>query len=109
LLAVSWLSTPLDAQAPATRKPAPQTRKPQPPAPKPAAKPAEPAKPPAPPPPQDVRFKTNYTTGDQKTESVTFVKGERERFEFQDMVLLRQHDQKRVIQISRAANTTSSA
>ena len=69
------------------------------------AKPAEPVQPPAPPPPQDVRFKTTYTTGDQKTDSLTFVKGERERFEFQDMVLLKQHDQKRVVQISRAANT----
>jgi hypothetical protein len=56
-------------------------------------------------PPEDVRYRTSYITGDQKTESVTFVKGARERFEFQDMVVLRQHDQKRVIQISRAANT----
>ncbi len=112
ILVFGWASTPLDAQAPApapaTRKPAPQTRPraPQPPAaPKPAAKPAEPAPPAAPPPPEDVRFKTSYTTGDQKTETTTFVKGPRERFEFQDMVLLKQHDQKRIVQISRAANT----
>jgi hypothetical protein len=76
------------------------------PAPKPAtAAPAAPAKPPAPPPPEDVRFKSTYTTGEMKTESVTYIKGERERFEFQDMVLLKQHDQKRTIQISKAANT----
>jgi hypothetical protein len=55
--------------------------------------------------PEDVRFKTVYETGDQRTEAVTFIKGPRERYEFQDMVLLKQHDQKRTIQISRAANT----
>jgi hypothetical protein len=89
------------AQAP--RRPAPPRRPAAPPPAAPAAaKAPEPVQPPA---PQDVRFKTTYTTGDQKTETVTFVKGERERFEFQDMVLLKQHDQKRVVQISRAANT----
>ena len=80
-------------------KPAPSTAKPA------TAKPPEPVKPPAPPPPQDVRFRSTYTTGDMKTESVTYIKGERERFEFQDMVLLKQRDQKRTIQISKAANT----
>ena len=85
-------------------KPAPKTAPPA--TAKPAtAKPPEPAKPPAPPPPQDVRFKSIYTTGEMKTESVTYIKGERERFEFQDMVLLKQRDQKRTIQISKAANT----
>jgi hypothetical protein len=90
-------------QQPAATRQAPAGR----PAPKQAVPAPQPAGPPlpAPPAPQDVRFKTSYTAGDQRTESVTFVKGERERFEFQDMVLLRQHDQKRVIQISRAANT----
>jgi hypothetical protein len=112
LTAMSW-AAPLQAQTPAkpgakpgAKPPAPARRPaPKPAAPATAAKPAEPARPPAPSPPQDVRFKTSYVTGDQKTETVTFVKGERERFEFQDMVLLKQHDQKRVIQISRAANT----
>jgi hypothetical protein len=104
-----WL-TPLPgaAQAPATKKPAPaQPARPRTaaPAPKPAAPPPATAKPPAPPPPQDVRFKSTYTTGEMKTESVTYIKGERERFEFQDMVLLKQRDQKRTIQISKAANT----
>jgi hypothetical protein len=91
------------AQAPAPRRPAaprPSTAKPAPPV---AVKPVE--APPPPPAPQDVRFKTIYTAADQKTETVTFAKGERERFEFQDMVLLKQYDQKRVIQISRSANT----
>ena len=67
--------------------------------------PPEPLPAPAPPPAQDVRFKSTYTTGDTKTEGVTYIKGDRERFEFQDMVLIKQHDQKRTIQISRAANT----
>ena len=80
---------------PSTAKPAPSTAKPV----------AEPAKPPAPPPPQDVRFKSTYKTGELKTESVTYLKGERERFEFQDMILLKQRDQKRTIQISKTANT----
>ena len=97
-----------------TAKPPASTQKPAPRAP---AKPAAPttakpvatapvtAKPPAPPPPEDLHFKTVYTNGDQKTETVTYIKGDRERFEFQDMVLLKQHDQKRTIQIMKTANT----
>jgi hypothetical protein len=103
-MAATLLAVPVQAQTP-QRPRRPATQKPAAPAPPAAQKPAEPARPPAPPPPQDVRFKTSYTTGDQKTETTTFVKGERERFEFQDMVLLKQHDQKRIVQISRAANT----
>jgi hypothetical protein len=94
------------APRPSTAKPStakPSTAKPAQPTAKPAA--PEPAKPPAPPPPQDVRFKSTYTNGDMKTESVTFIKGARERYEFQDMVLLKQPDQKRTIQISKSANT----
>jgi len=91
---------------PATQQPkAPQPKAPTQKPPAATAKPAEPARPPAPPPPQDVRFKTSYSTGEMKTETATFIKGERERFEFGDMVLLKQHDQKRTIQISKAANT----
>src|SRR5262245_50239586 len=91
---------------PSTAKPStakPSTAKPA----QPTAKPAAPeqAKAPAPPPPQDVRFKSTYTNGDMKTESVTYIKGARERYEFQDMVLLKQPDQKRTIQISKTANT----
>src|SRR5688572_25285639 len=89
-------------------KPAPSTAKPstaKPSTAKPAAPTAKPAPEPAPPPPQDVRFKSVYTNGDMKTESVTYIKGERERYEFQDMVLLKQPDQKRTIQISKTANT----
>ena len=90
---------------PATAKPS--TAKPSTAKPAPTAKPAapEPVKAPAPPPPQDVRFKSVYTNGEMKTESVTYIKGARERFEFQDMVLLKQPDQKRTIQISKSANT----
>jgi hypothetical protein len=50
-------------------------------------------------------MKTVYTTGEQKTESVTYRKGERERFEFGDIVLLKQHDLKRTVQIMKAANS----
>lgn len=54
------------------------------PAPAPAAAAAKPAAPAPPPKPvaQDLRMKTVYTAGEQKTESVTYRKGERERFEF---------------------------
>ena len=91
---------------PSTAKPStakPSTAKPA----QPTAKPAAPetVKAPAPPPPQDVRFKSTYTNGDMKTESVTYIKGARERYEFQDMVLLKQPDQKRTVQISKSANT----
>lgn len=107
--AICWLSPALlvaqTPQKPAAQKPRAAQQKPQKPAPAPAAKPAESAKPPAPPLPQDVRFKTAYTTEGMKTETVSYIKGQRERFEFQDMVLLKQHDQKRTIQISLAANT----
>lgn len=50
-------------------------------------------------------MKTVYTAGAQKTESVTYRKGERERFEFGDVVLLKQHDLKRTVQIMKAANS----
>jgi hypothetical protein len=92
---------PASTQKPAPRAPA----KPAPTAKPTTAAPAATAKPPAPPPPEDLHFKTVYTNGDQKTETVTYIKGDRERFEFQDMVLLKQHDQKRTIQIMKTANT----
>src|SRR5262245_11541694 len=102
LAADVWAQT-ATPQRPRQTKPQPArpaTAQPTPP----ATTPAEPIKPPAPP-PEDVRFKSVYTTGGHRTETVTFIKGQRERFEFQDMVLLKQHDQKRIVQISRAANT----
>lgn len=90
-----------------TAKPPVQTAKPpQKPAPAPATKPApEPPKPVAAPAPQDLRYASTYTAEGLKTESVTYIKGQRERFEFQDIVLLKQPDQKRTIQIMKAANT----
>jgi len=112
---VALFASPLDAQtatqrpgargqtpprAPAPRQPATPQRPPA----QPAAKPAEPPPPPRPV-AQDLRMKTVYTTGDQKTESVTYRKGERERFEFGDVVLLKQHDLKRTVQIMKAANS----
>src|SRR6187401_3446292 len=87
-----------------TQKPPVQAKPPQKPAP-PPAKPAEPAKAPAAPVPQDLKYGAIYTAEDLKTSSFTFVKGQRERFEFQDIVLLKQHDLKRTIQIMKAANT----
>lgn len=106
--------SPLHAQAAA--KPRAQTRTPppsaaRPPARTPAPAPVPAAAPPAEPAPlpkavaQDLRMKTVYTAGDQKTESVTYRKGERERFEFGEVVLLKQHDLKRTVQIMRAANS----
>src|SRR5688572_23487747 len=99
--------TPQPARRPAPQRPAaPAPAKPSAPATA-TQKPAPPA-PPAPPPApvaQDLRFRTVYTTGDQKTESVTFQKGVRQRFEFADMLLLKQNDLKRTVQISRAANS----
>src|SRR5262245_41238343 len=113
-LALSFSVVPAGAQTqtqkpparPSTAKPStakPSTAKPA----QPTAKPAvpEPVKAPEPPPPQDVRFTSIYKNGDMKTESVTYLKGARERYEFQDMVLLKQPDQKRTIQISKTANT----
>src|ERR1041385_115819 len=110
---------PLAAQTapkPAPKPAAPQTKTPpktparppaRPSAPAAAAPAAKPAEPPAPPKPvaQDLHMKTVYTTGPQKTESVLYRKGEHERFEFGEVVLLRQHDLKRTVQIMKAANT----
>ena len=87
-------------RTPAPRQPAAPQRPPA----QPAAKPAEPPPPPKPV-AQDLHMKTVYTTGDQKTESITYRKGERERFEFGDVVLLKQHDLKRTVQIMKAANS----
>ena len=100
LLALLFSSTLAFAQG--GKKPAPPTKKP--PAPAPATKPAAP-KPEPPPPPSDIRFKSKYTTGDQVTESVTYIRGNRERYEIGDMILLRQPDVKRSVQISQSANT----
>ena len=106
----------LQAQTPA--KPAAQTKAPPKaparppartaaPAPAPKATPPKPAEPAPPPKPvaEDLHYKASYANGGQRTESVTYLKGERERFEFADMVVLKQPDLKRTVQISRAANT----
>jgi len=90
-------------QKPAGQKPAPSTRKPATAKPAPAA--PAPAVKPTPPPPSDVRFKSRYTTGDQVTEGVTYLRGSRERYELGDMILLRQHDLKQTVQISVTART----
>lgn len=87
-------------------KPAPKTAKPPAKAAPATKKPPAPAAVPAPPPaPTDVRYKTRHTTGEEVTESVTFITDQRERYELTDIVLIRQRDQKRNIQISRAANS----
>jgi hypothetical protein len=103
VVALLFPSTLVFAQA--GRKPAPATRKPAPPAPATTPAPAAKPIPPPPPPPSDVRFKSVYTTGDQITESVTSISGTRERYDLGSMVLIRQHDLKRTVQISVAANT----
>ncbi len=84
-----------------TAKPPATTAKPPAPA---TAKPAEPAPPPKPV-VQDLRMKTAYTTAGQKTESVTYRKGQRERFEFGEVIVIKQHDLKRTLQIMTAANS----
>jgi hypothetical protein len=58
-----------------------------------------------PPPPIDVRYTTKYTTGDQVTDSATYITDHRERYELGDVILIKQHDQKRNVQISKSANT----
>jgi len=95
--------TPPKAAPKAPARPAARPPAPAPAVPAAAAKPAEPL--PPPPVAQDLHMKTVYTTGPQKTESVLYRKGERERYEFGDVVLLRQHDLKRTVQIMKAANT----
>jgi hypothetical protein len=90
--------------APTTKKPAPTTTKKPAPTTKPAAPAAKPV-PPPPPPPSDIRFKSKYQTGDQVTQSVTYVSGARERYDLGSMILLRQHDLKRSVQISLDAKT----
>ena len=91
----------------AQTKPVPKTAKPPakaaPPAKKAAPAPVAAAAPP--PPPTDIRYKTKYTTGDQVTESATFITSQRERYELGDIILIRQRDQKRNVQISKSANT----
>ena len=83
---------------PGPAKPAPATKAPE------APKAAEPAPPPKPA-PQDLRMKTSYTTGAQRTETTTFFKGPRQRFEFGDMVVIRQTDLNRTLQVSQSAKT----
>ena len=61
--------------------------------------------PPPPPPPSDVRYKATYVNGDQTTDSTTFIRDTRERYELGDTILIKQNDQKRIVQISRGANT----
>ena len=104
VLLLALVLSPTAAFAQAGKKPAPTTRKP---APAPTTKPAPATKPlpPPPPPPSDIRFKATYTTGEQVTESVTYIRGNRERYEMTDNILIRQHDLKRSVQINRSSNT----
>ena len=100
---VSLVCSPAFAQG---TKPAPKTQKPTAKTAPAAKKSAPPAPAPAPPPPpRDVRYKTKYTTGADTTESVTLISDQRERYELGDIVLIKQRDQKRNVQFSRAANT----
>jgi hypothetical protein len=97
--------TPRRGGAPATPRPATPRRGGPPPAttaPKPAPAEVKKVEPPAPP---DARFRTVYSSGDQKTDTVMFVKGPRKRYEFQEMILIDQSDQKRMLQVSVPAKT----
>jgi len=104
VLLLALVLSPTAAFAQAGKKPAPTTRKP---APAPTTKPAPATKPlpPPPPPPSDIRFKATYTTGEQVTESITYIRGNRERYEMTDNILIRQNDLKRSVQINRSSNT----
>jgi len=84
-------------------KPAPKTAKP-PAKSAPAAKKVEPP-PPPPAPPSDVHYKTTYVNADQTSESATYIRDARERYELGDTILIKQHDQKKIVQIDRASNT----
>ena len=90
-------------------KPAPKTAKPPaktaPATKKPPAAPAAAAPAPAPAPPSDVRYTAKYTAGEQVTESTSFFTDKRERYELGDIILIKQRDQNRNVQISRTANT----
>ena len=105
LVALAVASFPVASGAQAPARPATQKPPARPAAPAPT--PARVAQPDAPPRvvARDLRFRTVYTTGDQRTETASFQKNGRERFEFADMVVLKQPDLRRTIQISRAANS----
>lgn len=101
---LAFLCSSVAGQAQATKAPAPA----KPPAAKPAPRKVDPAPAvakAAPVLPTGLHFKSKYTTGDQVTESTTYVQANRERYELADMILLKQHDQKRTVQISLASNT----
>ena len=93
--------------APTTKPPATTAKPPATTAKPPAAASAKPSEPAPPPKPvaQDLRMKTAYTTAGQKTESVTFKKGQRERFEFGDVIVIKQYDLKRTLQVMTGANS----
>ena len=97
-------TTPRRGGAPATPRPATPRRGGPPPATpaKPAPAEVKKVEPPAPP---DARFRTVYTAADQKTDTLMFVKGPRKRYEFQEMILIDQSDQKRMLQVSVPAKT----
>lgn len=104
VLVVGLAAVPLHGQTPqrgAKKPPAKTTSKPAPTAPKTAAA----ALPPPPRPAEDVRFKASYTTGDRRTETLTYLKGTRQRFELGDTILIKQPDEKRTVQISIAAGS----
>lgn len=87
------------AQTPVTKQKA--TKKP-PVAAKPAVKTAEPVPapaPPPPPPPQDLKIRTKYVNGAQVSENTTYMKGERQRFEFPGITLVAQCDLNRSLQL----------
>ena len=52
-----------------------------------------------------MRFKTKYTAGENVTESTSYFNDQRERYELGDIILIKQRDQKRSIQISQSANS----
>ncbi len=85
-----------------TPTPKPKTAKKPPVAAKPAIKTAEPVPapaPPPPPPPQDLKIHTKYVNGAQVSENTTYMKGERQRFEFPGITLVAQCDLNRSLEL----------
>src|SRR5262245_1610627 len=84
---------------PPVKKPVPAKPAGKTPAPSPEPPPPPSAPPPPPPPPTDVLFHTKLTNGAQVSESTTYLKSVRQRFEFPGIPMISQCDRKRSVQL----------
>src|SRR5262245_13011219 len=97
-LAVS-LAWSVSAQTQVPKKPPVKKPVPAKPAGKTPPPPPEPPPPAPPPPPTDVLLHTKLTNGAQVSESATYLKGVRQRFEFPGITMISQCDLKRSVQL----------